>query len=179
MGARKTLIVHADRVDLIALLRSLADNAPARANLTDLAVRAVDEIEREVAADPDLTDWYARVRRGALADRAYAELALLLKAKRLDVQLPFMAHPIPLSPRQGVRLKGMQEYQQTLFLAFTWDEYEAWRDDWLGRYARAGDIRAIITLIDRVRLTNPKVASIGAALRMGGASITAIMEDAA
>jgi len=73
----------------------------------------------------------------------------------------------------------MQEYQQTLFLAFTWGEYEAWRDDWLGRYARAGDIRAIITLIDRVRLTNPKVASIGAALRMGGASITAIMEDAA
>jgi len=44
---------------------------------------------------------------------------------------------------------------------------------------RAGDIRAIITLIDRVRMINPDVPSIGAALQQGGASITAIMEDAA
>ena len=127
----------------------------------------------------DATPPSALVVLASLVDRAAAELDLLMKATSIEVTLPFMKHTISINPRQGVRLKGMKEYQQIRLFSFTWEEYEVWREDWLARFERTGEIRAIITLIDRVRLTNPKVASIGAALRMGGASITAIMEDAA
>jgi hypothetical protein len=178
MASRKTQINLTDRSTLIELLRPLAAQAGERCNLTELsgaALRALDEQISETD-DADLLDWYERVKYGALADRIGGELSLLLKAKHLDVTLPFMRHPIPMNPRQGVRVKGMKEYQQTLFLAFTWDEYEAWRKEWLTRFERAGGIRAIIGLIDRVRLLHPDVANIAEALALGGATVEAVTE---
>lgn len=179
MATKKTLIVPADRTDLIDLLRPLVDDADDRCNLTDLALISLGHIEALVKSDPERAEWHKRTARGALADRIYAELSLLLKAKRLDVTLPFLRSPIAINPRQGVRLKGMKEYQQTLFLAFTWDEYEAWRGDWLARFEKTAGIREIIYLIDRVRLTNPHVPNILAALQLGGARVAAVMEDVA
>ena len=176
MATKKTLILNVDRSDLLNLLRPLADELPERCNLTDLSLTALDHIEARVAGDPRLVGWYERLRRGALADRIYAELGLLLKSERIDVTLPFLRSPVALNPRQGVRLPGMKAYQQTLFLAFTWEEYEAWRVEWLARFEQAGGIRAIITLIDRVRLVNPEVANIGEALRLGGAKVAMIVD---
>lgn len=176
MATRKTQIPLTDRSHLIELLRPIAAQAPERCNLTELSGLALQAVDTYMDATNEAEDveWYERIVRGALADRVVIELSLLLKAQSLEVTLPFMQRPIPINPRQGVRLKGMKEYQQTLFLAFTWDEYESWRTDWLGRFERAGGIRAIITLVDRVRILHPEVPSVMAALSLGGATVEAI-----
>ncbi len=180
MATRKTAILLTDRSRLIEMLRPFADNAAERCNLAQLAGVAMGEIEAQIrdSGDPDDHEWLDRTALAALVDRASAELDLMMKATSIEVTLPFMKHPISINPRQGVRLKGMKEYQQIRLLSFTWDEYEAWREDWLARFERTGEIRAIISLIDQVRLTNPNVANIGAALAIGGAKVEAIIEEA-
>ncbi len=178
MATKKTAIRFEDRDLLIDLLRPLADAAGDRSNLTRLAGKALEQIEAHVAAsdDPDLADWLERTQRHAFADRLYTELDLLLKAQRIKVVLPFTRKPVILNPRQGVRLPGMKEYQQIAFLAFTWDEYDSWRADQIGRFERAAEMRAIIDLIDKARMLHSDLPGPGAALHAGGAKIEVVTE---